>query len=152
VSNASNYQLQTYILPPPGNNPVGPYLIPPLFPGTKQSLNMVIYNVAGTGAGQNTCGIQPDNKSNFDFSLKWATDNQQQVYAQVGVSAAHVFSDAPADRQVLLASYQAFCTAMEKMELASQTSQQCMLPGGAAAIANQIAGALPLRVDEIFPY
>jgi hypothetical protein len=148
---ASNYQLQTYIVNS-GGNPQGPYLIPPSFvpqnPLTDLLINVV--SVGGPGASPNSCGISPTGQ-NADFSMQWLTlPASQLVYAQISVSPAHVYSDKPADRQTLLTSFVAFCAALQDMELTSKP--QCLIAGGAAVIANQVAGALPLRVDEILAY
>jgi hypothetical protein len=148
---ASNYQLQTYIVAP-GPDPQGPYLVAPNFspqvPLTPLLIGVV--NVAGPGASPSSCAMATGG-DNVDFSLQWVTlPASQIVYAQITVSAAHVYSDSPADRQTLLTSFRAFCTSLQEMELSSKT--QCLIAGGAAVIANQIAGALPLRVDEVLPY
>ena len=148
---ASNYSLQTYIVAS-GGNPQGPYLIPPSFsPQTPLTALLInVLSVAGSGASPNSCGISPTGQ-NVDFSLQWVTlPASQQVYAQISVSPAHVYSDKPADRQTLLTSFIAFCAALQDMELTSKPP--CLILGGSAVIANQVAGALPLRVDEILAY
>jgi hypothetical protein len=144
---ASNYQLRNYIVTP-GASPLGPYIVPPSFT-PQQPLQPLLINIFSVGntAVPKTCAIDTG-QQNVDFSMQWQIGNNQTVFAQVTVSTAHVYSDAPADRQILLASFRAFCSALQVME---QTTQ-CLIPGGAAIIANQVAGALPLRVDEILAY
>lgn len=147
---ASNYQVQTFILPPLGQQPPpqGPYIIPPTFPSQQQPLQLSIYNVNGSGASTSSCAITAQG-DNTDFSLSWQTDTNGTLYAQVTVQDAHVFSDAAADRQALLKSFAAFRYALQQME---ESSTNCLLPGGAAVITNWLAGALPLRMDEVLPF
>jgi hypothetical protein len=144
---ASNYQLQTYIAVS-SSTPQGPYLIPPSFPATPTSpLQINIQNVAGSGVTANNCGIATGGQ-NTDFSLQWSS--AAPYYAQVIVQPTNVYSDDPAARQTLMQSFTAFCVALQQLELAK--SPQCLIPGGAAVIANWVAASLPLRVDEILFY
>jgi hypothetical protein len=144
------YQLQTYIVNS-GANPQGPYLIPPSFVTQNPliALSINVMSVGGAAASPNGCEIVQSGQ-NVDFSMKWVNLSPNPLYAQISVSPAHVYSDKPADRQTLFNSFVAFCAQLQDMELNSQTS--CLIPGGAAVIANQVAGALPLRVDEILAY
>lgn len=148
---ASNYQLQSYIVSA-GANPQGPYLVAPNFaPQTPlQPLLINILGVAGAGVSAKSCQISLGGQ-NVDFSMQWINlPASTTFYAQVSVSTAHVYSDNPTDRQTLLTSFRTFCAALQDMEVTSQPP--CLIPGGAAIIMNQIAGALPLRVDEILSY
>src|SRR5204863_1406663 len=131
------YQLQTYIADS-STAPQGPYLIPPSFPATPQNpLQINIQNVAGSGVATNKCGIATGGQ-NSDFSLQWSSATP--YIAQVIVKPTNVYSDNPNARQALMQSFATFCTALQQMELA--TSPQCLIPDGAAVIANWVAAAL----------
>lgn len=134
-------------------SPQGPYLIAPATPAPATPLLISVPGVNGKDAANNTgCAVSTD-AANVDFSLSWKTlqrNNQLNVFAQVQVAAAHVWSDDPNDRQILRNSFTAFCTALQKLEL--QAQPQCLAPGGAAFLAQQVAAALPLRVDEVLFY
>jgi hypothetical protein len=144
---ASNYQVQTFILQASGT-PQGPYIIPPSFPSAQQQLQLAIYNLNGSAASTSTCAIT-EQGDNVDFGLSWQLDTSNNLYAQVTVQPTNVFSDAASNRQTLLKSFVAFRIALQQME---ESSTNCLLPGGAAIITNWLAGALPLRMDEVLPY
>ena len=146
---ASNLQVLNYIVSA-GSTPVGPYLIPPSFPQGASGSPLVISipSVRGTAPPQTACTISTGG-ANTDFSLAWITSGGNQV-AQVTVQGTHVYSDKPADRAALAASFSAFAVALEEMELAS--SPQCLAPGGADVIARVVAASLPLRLDEVLAY
>ena len=146
---ASNLQVLTYIVSA-GSTPIGPYLIPPSFPqgATGSPLVISIPSVRGTAPSQTACTISTGG-DNTDFSLAWITSAGNLV-AQVTVQPAHLYSDKPADRAALAASFAAFAVALEELELVS--SPQCLAPGGADVIARAVAASLPLRLDEVLTY
>ena len=147
----SSFLLRSFLLNS-NQAPQGPYLIPPSFLPTPTSNTPLLISVPGVNgkdaSGNTGCAISTDT-NNVDFSLSWSKADES-VFAQVSVSAQHIWSDAPADRQILRQSFAAFCAALQKLELTKQP--QCLAPGGAAFIAQQVAAALPLRIDEVLFY
>jgi hypothetical protein len=142
------YQVTAQSLTDPTNQtPVGPYLLPYGFtPGQQpKNLTLLIANVAGTAAKPGACGIAVG--ANPDFSLEWQSSNDSYV-AQVSVATANLCSDDPAARAKLRTSFAAFRQSLEALEI----KDQCLIPGGAALLAGQLVGSLPLSFNELLYY
>jgi len=142
------YQVTTQSLTDPSNPAlVGPYLLPYGFTTGAQpkSLTLSIANVAGPAAKPGACGIAAG--ENPDFSLQWQSSNDSYV-AQVSVATANLCSDDPAARAKLRDSFAAFRQSLEALEI----KDQCLIAGGAALLAAQLVGSLPLRYDELLYY
>jgi hypothetical protein len=126
-----------------------PFVIPPnlTYSGAGSQFGQIqvsIANVVGQTSGAN-CGIST-NASNTDFSLAW--NNQQAV---VTVQPTNVWAGAAAKRAQLRTSFDAFRQQLEALEIPKQ-GQPCLKPGGAFLVAQRVAEALPLSLDESLYY
>ena len=133
-----------------GNTADGPFLLPPGFDpnnGSFPPLTLYIPQVAGPDAvsGPGACTISHSGV-NTDFELTWQAKQNGDTYAVVTVSADHIYP--PADSNGLWGSFNKFRQALEGLPPA------CLVPGGAAIIANRIAQALPLSYPgtSLFAY
>jgi hypothetical protein len=126
-----------------------PFVIPPnvTYSGANSpfaQIQITIANAAGQTSGS-ACNIAA-NANNPDFSLAW--NNQQAV---VTVQPTNVWAGAAAKRTQLRTSFDAFRQQLEALEIPKQ-GQPCLKPGGAFLIAQRVAEALPLSLDESLYY
>jgi hypothetical protein len=126
-----------------------PFVIPPnlTYSGAGSPFGQIVVtinNVAGQSSGA-SCKIAT-NVSNTDFQLDWA--NQQAV---VTVIPNNVWAGAAAKRTQLRNSFDAFRQQLEALEIPQQ-GPACLKPGGAFLVAQRVAEALPLSLDESLYY
>jgi hypothetical protein len=147
---SQEYDASTRSLEDPGKETsAGPYLLPWGFkPGnTGDTLILMVPDVAGPAMKAGACEINVGEAGNNDFSLEWKSGGSGYT-ALVKVKSAGICSDDPAKRAGVRQSFAAFRRQLEKLEI----ENDCLIPGGAALVARQAAGSLPLRYDEILYY
>lgn len=94
---------------------------------------------------------------NADFALTWSgrdplnlksPDDADKVTITITIKAANAWKVGPAARQALAASYADIYTQVEALELGIKA----LIPGGAEVVAQRIAEALPVALDEVLFY
>jgi hypothetical protein len=137
------YQITTECLSCNDGSPHGPYLQPPNYPASP--FTIYVPNVDGPNAKAGACEVT----GNADFALQWGQSSSggQQLYAQVTVQTGNMITDDPAKRAALKQSFTELRKALDGLE-----ADQCLVPGGANVLANRVASALVLRLDEILFY
>jgi hypothetical protein len=146
--NSSFYQVQPNYQGADGVVSTVPFLLPPtLFStGSSQwgkSIEVDVSNVYGqnTSSGGTSCAI-----AGLDFTLSWTSDGAGGFIAQAFIPA-YAWNVAASDRAKLSAAFATFCQALETLE-----GNQCLMRGGAQAIAQRVVEALPLALSEVLYY
>lgn len=136
----STYQVQPAYLDPNNVTSTVPFFLPPtlLRPSSTSYGNAVevdIANVNGPTTGS-TCAI-----AGGDFTMTWSGS-----VAQVFIPAYAWNADATS-RANLRTAFDAFCLSLESLE-----SSQCLARGGAFGVAQRVAEALPVPLNESLYY
>ncbi len=147
---STNYQLQPAYADPSGGVSSVPFLLPPTQVSSAstygQAIEVDISMVYGPAALPSGASCQLG--SGTDFTLSWGADPIYAggLVAQVFIPA-YAWSAAAADRQKLQASFAGLLQALEGLE-----SKQCLITGGASAIAQRAAEAIPAPISEVLYY
>jgi len=121
-----------------------------VLPGTPNSnqacqnpVDLAVDGVAGTGAGGGSCSIAASATS--PFVLTWDTTGAD-VTAEITAAASALYVTSTTDRQALAQSFLGFRQALVDLQTGGS---DCLLPGGAELLAERLAQAMPLPLDEV---
>lgn len=127
--------------------PDGPLWVFPGTPNSNQACQLDLFvavdGVAGTGAGGGSCSIAASESS--PFSLSWDTAGAD-VTAEVSAPSSALYVTSKSERQALAQSFLGFRQALVDLQTGSS---DCLLPGGAELLAQRLAQAMPLPLDEV---
>ncbi len=127
------------------------YLIPNGF-NAATNIQVTIDGIAGPAmtSGSGLCPI-PKTPWQDSFNFSWNNDGGQPS-AVVTIAAATATGTTDAERTALKKDFDTFVTQLRNLEATSEAAGSCLIPGGAAIIANRVALAMPLRLNETLGY
>ena len=152
---AVSYPTYTYVVDPSftgtdGVTPATPYLIPPDV-RYGSDITVEVSNVFGpnTVTDPNNCKVSAG-AENKDFSLEWIKpkQNEPQTVAKITIAGATVWKAGADARAQLRSSFEAFQVQLENMEF----NTKCLSRGGAYVVAQRVAEAMPLSLQETLYY